>query len=161
MNHFNNALIRIRPSKSSLLKPTNTLLNLGYPFKEEFLLYSTPLTEIKNSFYLRFCFLLDFFSIEIIDIINLIVKLDANEDSTDHMNSINYFYNKRNSSPETFINYVDQFITLLNKKNYTDSHFDKLLNHARTLVINSYENVEFNQDIYSYFSRFFNNDIII
>lgn len=59
---------------------------------------------------------------------------------------------------------IDNNYTLLSltqDESYVVTKIIKATTVTHVLDTYSYENVEFNQDIYSYFSRFFNNDIII
>lgn len=153
--HFRNALMRIQPTESAFQNQSNSLLGIDYPFKESSLSYTNKPLDVKDSVYLRFCFLLDFFSIRLVDVLENIVLRDANRDENKDikilLNDFKYNYNNKNPLKDTLVNHVDEFIELLKEKEYDKHNKDLLLEFARQMVIESYDKDLFVGDTYELF----------
>ncbi len=149
--HFRNALIRIQPTESAFQSQSNLLLGIDYPFKETSLSYANKPLDVKDNVYLRFCFLLDFFSIQLVDVLENIVSRDANKDFKILLNNFKYNYNNKTPLKETLVNHVDEFVELLKEKEYDKHNKDLLLEFARQMVIESYDEDLFVGDTYELF----------
>lgn len=147
--HFNNALTRKQATKAVL--KSNSFLGIDYPFKESSLAYLNKPLDIKNNVYLRFCFLLDFFSINLVDVLKEIVLRDASKDEITLLNDFKYNYNNHPPCKATLVNHVDEFIELLKKKKYEGNDKNLLLKFAQQRVVESYENDLFVGDTYELF----------
>lgn len=166
MNNFtaNDAITLIHPSQKLLEGiPTNSLLNSDYRFKENFLKYTCKPEEIKNSFYLRFCFLLDFFSIELKDIIEIIVNQyydkKHREPDTEEPDAVELFnafkYNKKDFHCSKYTpSYIDAFIKCMQSIKYSKSHLNPVLSYSRERILISYEQKKFVCENYDYFRTF-------
>jgi len=149
--NFCDALRRIQPTESAFQSQSNSLLGIDYPFKESSLSYTNNPLDVKDNVYLRFCFLLDFFSIRLVDVLEKIVLNDANKDVRTLLNDFKYNYNNKTPLKDTLVNHVDEFVELLKAKEYAKHNKDLLLEFARQMVIESYDKDLFVGDTYELF----------